>query len=106
MFAARFPAMRSCSVLHCVEFVPGATRIRPRSNYFGQRPHAQRLSSALAPFTVARRTRSAWAVAVAPATQFLGSLSRRCPNQCGLFAPFGRRTSKPLRGFAARSHKR
>ena len=27
-------------------------------------------------------------------------------NKCGLCAPFGRRTPKPLRGLRARSHKR
>ena len=106
MLEARIPTMSSLSVLQGVAFVPGAARFGRSFNHFGRRPHAQRSASALAPFAVTRRTPLAWAVAVAPAMQFLGSLSHRCPNKCGLYAPFGRRTSKPLRGFAARSHKR
>ena len=106
MFEATIPTMSSLSVMRGVVFVPGATRSSHSFNDFGRRPHAQRSSSALAPFAVTRHAPVAWAVAVAPASRFLGSLSHRCPNKCGLYAPFGRRTSKPLRGLAARSHRR
>ena len=53
-----------------------------------------------------RLFRSLVASAFAPAGSLNTTSGLSRINQCGQYAPFGRRTAKPLRGLSARCHKR